>query len=126
MRPGLCRLARPGAAPALDGRQAPARQDIEDGSARLEAATDHGRHSGGPLGGPARVGRLVLPAAAAEPDFVPAVVQADIRQPDAVREIAASMSAGWESRQAKLLADRLETLEDAVFARLMRKGWVER
>ena len=34
--------------------------------------------------------------------------------------------AGAETdREAELLAGRLETLEDAAFARLMREGWTE-
>ena len=41
---GLLRLARPCAAPALDRRQAPARQDIEDGTARPETAVGGRRH----------------------------------------------------------------------------------
>jgi len=47
------RLARPGAAPALDRRQAAVGQDIEDGPARSQASADHGCHGGRPLGGPA-------------------------------------------------------------------------
>ena len=52
-RPRLRRLARPGAAPGHDRRQAETGKDIEDGPTRPQTAVDHGRHGRGPLGGSA-------------------------------------------------------------------------
>ena len=63
----LC-LARPCAATAQHRRQAPARQDIEDGPARPQTTADHRRHGGGALGIPSRgdEGPLAGPDAGAQ------------------------------------------------------------